>query len=180
MGPTPDRSGQRSARGEGLYRPDMTPWFGTFGGVVLCTPHRDETARIERVRYRIKVKPLTITPVLRTVSATAPKGVDPMTRTPVSGLLGRPRNLMDPMRRLDGELAPVTEGTEIRSPCTKGAEGFTELLTVVKFGDNGGWLENVLVDYTVDGDPYTLKVDWEYLGCGKAIEDPDMCPPGYR
>lgn len=81
----------------------------------------------------------------------------------------------------DGEpffdnLQPV-EGFVVDNPCsTEPVPKVTDLVIGLRRVDErGGIMKDVLIDYEVDGRPYTLRVRQEFFFCGAEFDDSDYC-----
>lgn len=147
-----------------VYAPEKASWSGTFGSYVLCSTSGADI-EIEKIRYRTPVKPVSITPQLRTVSKelrTSNPGIGYL-----GSSLGTPPNL--PERKLPGTYQDATSGTHIRQSCAQEnveGTGFSELLFVLNLDKRGGIIDRVWIDYRVEDSLYTLRIDFQMVACG--------------
>ena len=154
-----------SKGGQSLNAPDRTPWHATYGSLVLCS-QVGEPITLDGVRYDIRAQPLSIEPELRIVptSSTTPPA---STWAPVTARLGLPDAFDSDPRHLQGTLSADIAGHEIAGKCNANPLGtYTELLTVMTVGTQGGWVDGIAIDYEAAGQQYTLDVDWAYIACG--------------
>lgn len=157
--------------GYGLDAPGHVPWYGTFGSFVLCST-QGGTITIDDVRYVVKIVPLSVTPVMRSV----PGGQGSQLRAPVLARRGQPGHFESVPHGLAGHLTDNVAGTKISAPCDQPVQApYTELLTVMKLGSKGGWVRESDIDYTYGGEHYRLKVPYDLLGCGTAIKSDQYC-----
>jgi hypothetical protein len=163
-----DRGGNGLSRPPGLARTER--WRGSFGAPLLCL--KDESAgpaRVERVRYDFRVRPTGSHTWVRTVPDLSDQHPGaPADWAPFSGLVGSPGAFRSAVVR--GEFARFEEDLMITDPCREGAVEFSELVTVLETRDGGAWSSGVLIDYTADGQDYTLRVPWEMVLCGARTE----------
>lgn len=163
-------SASSASGGKGLWRPPgLGPnqrWRGSFGGLLLCVSDEDSTpVRVNRVRYEFVVAPKARLTWVRVVPDPAEQHPGPPNSwAPFYGLLGGPGAFQTTTIR--GDFKPFKGGLEVSDPCQAGALAFTELVTVLETGPTGAWSRAVLIDYTADGDEYTLRVPWEMATCG--------------
>jgi len=54
---------------------------------------------------------------------------------------------------------------------------FTELITTMKVGPEGGWVRSIDIDYIHDGTNHTLRTEWQYIACGTETERTDPATP---
>lgn len=148
-----------------MSEPSSHPWVGTFGSYLLCVKG-DSAVTIKRVRYETPVRPVDVDLMVRKVYEDS---------SVLVSAVGEPPDFVagDPALELDGVFAPMRAPVRIDRPCgsPRYEHGFTELLFVVKVDQRGGLLDEVRLDYVVDGYPgqYTLELDWRIVLCGNAI-----------
>ncbi|MGW7276339.1 hypothetical protein ACWGH5_38300 [Streptomyces sp. NPDC054864] len=143
------------------------PWVGTFGSYLLCV-QGEQSVTIKRVRYETPVRPLDVDLMLREV--------DRDTSVLVS-IKGEPPGFTDlesgARHEVAGTFQPLRPEHRIEHPCgsPRYDRGFTELLFVVKVDQRGGVIDQVRLDYVIDGDSaeHTLELDWRMVLCGDAI-----------
>ena len=170
-------SASSAGGGKGLFRPPglgrNQRWQGSFGGLLLCvTDEESGPVRVDRVRYEFAVPPQISQTWVRTVPERAEQHPGtPNDWAPFYGLLGAPGAFRTATIR--GDFTPFAGGLEVSDPCQQAAVAFTELVTVLGAGPAGAWSRGVLIDYTADGNEYTLRVRWEMATCGKRTHE--MC-----
>lgn len=191
-------SGGVGAGGSSLDPPaGRTRWFGTFGAFVLCRKNDAIRIELERVRYRIAERPISVTPMLRSFSLAE---LQPLSRSaradfnPVLAALGRPPRFDQPYATelsMPGNYTSTIAGLEITPTCKEklAAEDalstgripsttFTELMFVLEVDRDGGRVDKAFVDYLANGKPRTLRLDWEMAACGSAIQNQNLCAQG--
>jgi hypothetical protein len=170
-------SASSSSGGKGLLRPHglarKQRWQGSFGGLLLCvTDEESGMVRVNRVRYEFAVHPQTSQTWVRTVPELAKQHPgQPIEWAPFYGRIGGPGAFRRGTMR--GDFTAFEGGMEISDLCEEGARAFTELVTVLDTGPGGAWSRLVLIDYTYNGNKYTLRVPWEMATCGKRTHE--MC-----
>lgn len=147
-------------------RPQSQNRSAVFGGLDLCT--RGGLATIEAVHFDTHGVAAEVQPVLRFVPQLHER------RRPTSAawapLSARRGNVEAPRMRqripgnLIKELPGATIGLACQQPST--AAPRIELLISVNAGDAGVLVDGLAVDYTSDGDAYTVKVPWTFTLCG--------------
>jgi len=172
-------SASSAGGGKGLLRPPglgrSQRWQGSFGGLLLCVADAGSgPARVERVRYEFAVPPQTSQTWVRTVPERAEQHPGSSNDwAPFYGLVGAPGAFRTATIR--GDFSPFGGDLEVSDPCQKAALAFTELVTVLETGPAGAWSRGVLIDYTADGNEYTLRVPWEMATCGTRTAE--FCRP---
>lgn len=158
-------SAQTGSGGTSIKAPEEPTWSGTFGSALLCTT-TGKPITLKSVSYQVKVTPLELTPVIRTGDeATDDEG----TPGPIISMLGTPDRPNAPEDRLVGRFTETIEGLQVRQDCEQDDNSFTELLTVMKVGPDGGSLDRTNIRYRSDGKDYQLRVDWELAACGDKV-----------
>jgi len=166
------RGGKGLSRPSGLGRSQQ--WRGSFGGLLLCvTADESGSVRVDRVRYEFKVRPRASRTWVRVVPHRGERPGSPNEWAPFYGLVGGPGAFQTTTIR--GDFEPLNRDLEVSDPCQAGALAFTELVTVLETGPDGAWSRAVLIDYTADGDAYTLRVPWEMVACGRRTGE--FCKP---
>lgn len=176
LGPQDDERGPLSAQtGAGSF--SMTepegvapPWYGSFGSNLLCV--RDPTSRVvlERVGWNAAddAPPLSVQSVLRVVNRTSLK------TTPFVAVTGKPWKPYDGSPGMPGRYVRNLSGRVVSQPCSdwdqRPPPHFEELVFIVKTSKKGADLTSAYVDYRADGKPYRLKILWQMIACGSAIE----------
>lgn len=160
--------------GVSLSAPGQVPWHGTFGSALLCS-HTGDEITVQDIRYQTKVNPLTATPTIRTVPTKAertPRG----DWAPVAARVGIPGAFASAPHQAQGELSTQVKGLTVSQPCgQRSSAPYTELLTVLKAGRVGAWVDGIEIDYTTASGSYTLAVDWNFVLCGTRTQDADLC-----
>lgn len=153
------------------------PWFGTFQGAMLCVYEPGVRIELQRVGWRAadaKVEPLAVDPVLRYVDAAGARRTGP-----IEAFRGTPQN-PELLKPYPGRYRREIKGVVIDQPCSeirnggRNRNGFTELLFVVKAGDQGFDVPEAWIDYLADGQEYRLRLKWEMAGCGDAMADHEV------
>jgi len=160
--------------GGALEPPKDSPWDSSFGSALLCS-ESGETITLQAVRYLAKVDPLSITPILRDVPD-APHRGGGKDWAPILMRLGRPTAFVTDPHTVGGRLSRQIAGRTISRKCTHDlAAPRTELVTVMRVGQGGGWITGTLIDYEAGGHDYTLRLDWTLVACGTRISEPSIC-----
>ena len=160
--------------GGSLSAPGQVPWSGTFGSALLCSHGGDEIT-VQDIRYLSRVNPLAATPMIRNVPAKAertPRG----DWAPIAARVGIPGDFASAPHQARGELSTQVKGLTVSQPCgQRSSVPYIELLTVLKAGRAGAWVDGIDIDYTTASGSYTLAVDWNYVLCGSRTQDADVC-----
>jgi hypothetical protein len=165
-------SAQIGEGGYGLDAPRHAPWSGTFGSFLLCSTRGGAPIVLKTVHYLNEVAPMSVIPVLRSV----PAGNATSTHAPVLMRRGTPGHFESVPHALDGRLSSRIDGAKITTPCGGSAEAaYAELLTVMTFNQRGGWVRETDIDYTYNGKDYTLRLPYDLVGCGTAIQTSKYC-----
>lgn len=155
--------------------PAATRWDATFGSLLLCTDQPVTLSGVEP-RYRTG-RPEAITFHVRTVPAGPARTGPPIDWAPVAARAAP----LDTLLRRQVKAADVTDvpGTTVDQACdASGADApYTEILTSMTVGPGGAWIDGLNVTYQADGDEYVLPVNWNYVACGTAIHDANVCEP---
>lgn len=148
-------------------------WVGGFGSYTLCV--RDGGTRIElqRVGWRSAqdARPLKVEPWLRFVDRTT---------KPTSEFVAVPGLPWKPLgdKPYPGRYSDKIAGEAVTQTCAELNRGrkadsrrraFTELVFVMKVGEQGGELTQGYIDYLADGEPYRLIIGWKMIMCGSAV-----------
>lgn len=149
-------------------------WRATFGSLLICSP--DPVTLLDAEPHEVQAGEGTYAFTLRTVPAMSERrGGAPISWAPVGTMRGTPRQLASRGDLRSTSLADL-DGAQISQPCGSGpGDAFTEVLTTIETGRSGAWVDGVDVTYETDGRKFTLPVDWSFVACGEAIEDPDVC-----
>ncbi|MFJ9968807.1 hypothetical protein [Streptomyces avermitilis] len=150
-----------------VYAPKKAPWTVTFGSYLLCSTSGDPIT-IDGIRYRTPVKPRSVSLKLRTVTPEVWKAT--VDAGQIGAAVGAPPHFQQ--RKAPGEYKDPRAGSRITQSCAdqdKEGTGFTELLFVLDVGKQGGYIDTAWIDYHVNGDPYTLRLNWKMIACGSRI-----------
>ncbi|QLH25350.1 hypothetical protein [Streptomyces sp. Rer75] len=162
-----------SAQNAGGYvvmsEPSIHPWAGTFGSYLLCV-EGEHTVTIKRVRYETPVRPLDVDLLLREVDTDA---------SVLVSIQGKPPGFTDlesgARHEVAGKLQPLRADHAIERPCgsPRYGRGFTELLFIVKVDQRGGVVDQMRIDYVIDGhaNEHTLELEGKIVLCGDAVGD---------
>lgn len=156
-----------------MQAPGAPKWRGTYGGFLLCT-RGSEVAVLEGVRLAASKPPDLVQPGIRTVSKKAIESAGGWTE-PVAAMPGSPPSWSEPyaegVGRMAGSYRSTVEGVRVSGSCADDylTEGFDELMITLDVGREGALVEHFFIDYTANGRPYTLKVDWELGMCGRKV-----------
>lgn len=161
-----------SGGGVAVRPPGFFPWRASYGFGLLCL-REDADVRLERVRWDATVEPISVTPMLRRVSAQQLDGSPRQTApfSPFYSALGSPPKWSERYATADlrGDFTKEVAGTEVAAACEQPRDpkaAFTELVFVVEAAEEGARMPRFYVDYTADGSPYTLRVDHAFVLCG--------------
>lgn len=154
------------AGGQSLRAPSTKTWWASFGAFGVCTEGPEVT--IEGVRLVGGEEPLAIRQFVR-------RG-----ETGYQGVLGAAPNWEQPYATFDdpsddaGEYQEIP-GAVISETCADvGNDRAPAVVPVIKTGVDGLRATRLLIDYSADGDEYSLEMPWEVILCG--TEQPkDMC-----
>lgn len=184
QGPLSAQSGRGTTS---ITAPARSPWYGSFGALVLCRTDPDTQIRLQRVRYVTgPAEPREVTVLLRHVrpgqltrKGARDRAEDSM---PVASAIGFPPRFSGSGRPGDGYTPAGTftrriSGVPVRQDCGQDETktGWTELFFVLEVDERGGEIPRAALDYLADGKPYTLRLEWEMIACGRAVSTP---PPG--
>jgi hypothetical protein len=144
--------------GVGVTALDGPRWSVTFGVTLLCNNSASQI-EIVRVRPHVRVAAKGISFAVRRADAETRVG-------PFVANVGRPETLIGTL--FDGDLVPNVRDAVIEE-CGDAPRPFTELLATIKTDRGGAWVDQLEVDYLSDGEPYTVRVEWDFVICGTAI-----------
>lgn len=180
--PKPSASGPLSIElsdgGSSLSFPGRAPWDASFGSAILCTDAGREVI-LESVKYQARTSPAAITPILRFVPEQGDR-----TRggewEPVGARLGKPGHFVSAPQTLSGTLTNKVKGFAVRGDCgaVPETDSYTELLTVMRIGKSGGWVDGIAITYRSGGKSYKATSNWNYIACGTATAGSDACENG--
>lgn len=173
--------------GNALTAPSVTPWRATFGHFLLCSTDPDVAITLDGIRAEAALEPLTATPRVRVMTASTLR----LTRSggpargyePVYSALGSPPLFDEPYAEPptpQGSYSPMV-GFEVTDRCMSPRDpsvGYTELLVTLEANQHGARIPHFWIDYTADGEPRSLRVDWEMTLCGTRTQDQCSGPPG--
>ncbi|SFN12649.1 hypothetical protein SAMN05421671_5317 [Pimelobacter simplex] len=150
------------------------PWQGTFGSLMICADEEVTLLWVEP-HYRAG-RPVTATFTVRSVPERA-------RRTGRQGPWSPVGSSTTPLERLLGQELRSTQvrplgGAVVDEPCvpnSKADDPYTEILTTLAVDEAGVWIDRLDVHYRAGGRQHVLRVGWSYVGCGRAITDPDVC-----
>ncbi len=142
-------------------------WDATFGYRVLCRTG-DDVPVLDDVLYQYAARPLETVTSVRHVDIDDP-------RAEITG--ARVLSLEDVR---GGEVNRDVSGVrvEMRCPDDGLSEDFSELLTTMTVGPQGGAIESSEIAYHVGEEKYRLRVDWAFAACG--VEIPGCGRPKVR
>lgn len=169
-------SATRGGGGQALYapgdprmespEPTGQPWQASFGSSILCN-HDPDAGRI----------------VLEAADVLASSEAPPVTAEwyvrvfdrgegspPIDSRRGNPFGPTP----WPGDIDDAIAGTEVDQSCpeTLGEDArLTELILVLTADADGAWVKGATIDYTVDGRPYTLRIEWQWILCGELTTD---------
>lgn len=152
-------------------------WSQTFGAFLLCSTEPDQEIDIQRVRFDADPEPLTVETWYRIVPPVTERARGPRAAWwPYTSLRGTPPFGDEVggqvVRSLDG---PIGQECDEVGP----RHGYTELMTAMTVGEAGALVERTYVDYTVEGQPYTLVIPWRNGVCGSAVTGRGCRPTGH-
>ena len=171
--------------------PHAKRWSVTFENFVLCKTDSSPDIRLQGVRLDTdeSTAPASVVPMLRTFTLEEVKSASPHHRSDyapyLGALLGKPPFNQDYAASFGGagDYTRVIDGTQISQTCseTDAARGaldghsvpetpFTELVFVVRVDRDGGTIRRAWLDYTADGLPRTLLINWQMTACGRAVQ----------
>lgn len=140
-----------------ILAPKKSPWTATFGWVQPCSS-TGEAITIEKVHYDFAPEPR----AARTLAYRPASGT-----TPFGSTKGTPEDQLRSDSHMRGELVESVEGLEIDDQCgTSQQQSGLQLLTVLDVGEGGAEVRDYRIDYTSQGQEYTLTVDWRLIACG--------------
>ena len=162
--------------GNSLLAPESHNWWATFGGLLLCSSV-DEPLIIDDIAYEYQHKPLETLTLLRFVpDATRRPETAHGTWAPIISAQGRPGRLGG--EEALGNIEADIDGTTVNAKCgeaTSPDDGFTEVLTVIRVDESGGWISSLRVHYRSGEQEYSLPVDWQYVACGGSSIESRAC-----
>lgn len=170
--------------GVSIQAPKTVPWYGSFGSFVLCARYPGDRISLRDIEYEADVEPLEVRTYLRTVRKSQIAFGDDGSRTAeTSGFvsaLGRPPKFDDLDGQAVGTFTSKINGHLITQSCEDAADqanGYTELLFVMKFGKEGGHVPRASINYVSDKGPadsgqYILDLKWAMTGCATKIPIP--------
>lgn len=181
--------------GTSVNAPKHVPYYATFGDYVLCNRENAHSITIDGVRVDDAQDPaIAVDVYVRTVTPSqvpSDPGTDLLEYAPFISALGSPPNFHQPYvkdYRPRGQYSRHIEGLQITQTCEQANRGaaeassgrnptspYTSLVFSLKSGPEGGVVKQFFVDYTIDGHPSTLRVNWEMVACGSHITDPQIC-----
>lgn len=175
-----DRAGPLSATsGQGsfaMHKPSGVgqTWHGGFGSYKLCVHEHGVQIELQKVGWRVATDapPLQVETRLRIVDRTTKPTTEFIA---VDGLPWKPYTTEPYPGTYSDEIAG-RKVTQLCSDLKQEHEGrpnqpeFTELVFVMKVGEQGGEVAEGYVDYVADGEPYRLVIRWKMIMCGTAIE----------
>ena len=145
-------------------------YTATFGSFVLCKGRGVKDVVIDGVRTSSQHEPDQLQVSLRTGGG-----------SPVASILGSPPGFSEPYagQPLDGVITTEVKGLHVSSSCRQlrrgDAKDVQELLFTMSTGPNGGDIDKEFIDFTADGEPRTLPVNWQMVNCGTAYVDEEFC-----
>lgn len=144
---------------------------------MLCSEDGKPIA-VKAIEFDAAVEPDQIRAIIRYHPALDQADDPAFTWGPIAMLRGTPDHLVgDPDRPLGGEFREF-EPMMIDQQCSDDPSvPFTELITAMKVGPEGGWVTSIDIDYTHGGSDYTLRTEWQYVACGNETERTGLCDP---
>lgn len=165
--------------GNGLRPGEGNPWTANFGSFQLCTGEPAHPVVLEGVRYHAVVEPVDVSVWLRKVEASdvVMEGPEPADEYTSFYTAVGDWPTMDNGTWYAGEQVTDLVGYEITRSCDDVMRlqdvGFDEIIFTFTVDEKGGYLSGATVDYTVNGKPYALEIDWEMWACGTAVTEVD-------
>lgn len=159
--------------GAALEAPKSAVWFGSFGGMVLCSREPGVAIELNEVRPHIAAQPLEVEALLREVPREAHRSGDPQSWAPFYSAQGRPPADFATGPHL-GTYAQLTRGQSVEQSCSDisdPASSRTELVMVLEVDARGGHLRGIDIDYTANGVHRTLRVNWQMAACGSEVDE---------
>jgi len=144
--------------GNSIAAPKHTPWVATFGWSTPCTTTGDPI-EIEKINYRFTVHPKAVRSVI--FDAVPAHGVVGFGST-----IGKPENAVR-KGHVAGTFLGQPEGFEVTRSCDSDtSQGKVQILTVLTTGPRGAEVRDYSIDYTSEGEKYTLEVEYQMIACG--------------
>ena len=171
-GPLHDRLGGGGFALDAPRSPDRPQWAGTFGSILPCT-ETGPPAVITAVRPHVVVAPRKWEVVGRTAPSTDTDH-DLTTWSTLLMRLGTLREITREQGGLDGEVTKDLKSLQIPTKCGINLDqtGYVELVLTMWTDAGGAAFDYLDVDYVWRGRPYTLRVAYEYILCGKETTQP--------
>lgn len=168
--------GSGGGGGASVYPPGVEPWRASFGFNLLCRKTDGEIV-LRGVRWQARVEARNVTPMLRSlVDSEVTDGFLKESQAPFYSASGSPPDWSEPYSDKPvgtaGEYTSEIAGAKVDRACAQPrdpAAGYTDLVLVVEAGREGAHLDRYFVDYTVDGDDRTLRVDQTVILCGTEV-----------
>ncbi|WP_282702869.1 hypothetical protein [Streptomyces sp. CC219B] len=178
-GPLSAKSGEG---GFGAAPSKKTPWYMSYGSFMLCARAPGATITLRKVDYEAGVvAPLEVRPYLRTVRKDQVVLNDEGWFTDETNVFisaeGRPPALDGYKKPLVGTFTNKIDGHRVTQPCSELRDpenGYTELIFVMKFGKEGGYVPRASIEYTAGGDTYVLEMKWAMGACGTKLPMPEV------
>jgi hypothetical protein len=168
-------SASTSSGGTSVLAPGVTPWHATFGAMLLCSNEPDADIVLRGIRVDGRVQATAVTPFLRSVTADQVQAAsrrEAVLFVPIYSITGHPPRfdqVYASPKPPAGDFTTAIDGHEVTQRCRIPRDpdaGFTELLLDVESGRSGAQIDEVFIDYTVDGQQHTLLVTWTMVLCG--------------
>lgn len=163
------------AGGVSLDARKHTPWYGTFGSLLLCTKG-GARVDIRSIDYHYALAPVRTRALIREVPDPSARAGRPIRWAPIGSYRQSVKDIRG-QEMLSTSIEPAS-GAAFATPCSNGFDGpFTELLTEMEVGTDGGWIDGITINYTSGGSNYDVSVDYNYSACGRAIAHEWFCDP---
>ena len=161
--------------GNSIYPPEGThdDWTATFGGLLICSA---EPVTITDVVPHFKAgHAATIGFLIRTVPAIADRQGAAIHWAPVGTSTDTPSALAQ-----SGDVGYDTlldaAGTTVDQACSPTPDAsYTEVLTTMRVGRTGAWIDRLDIQYTTGDTTYDLPVHWSYVACGTGTATGEAC-----
>lgn len=144
--------------GNSILAPKGKPWVATFGWAHPCTT-TGEPITIDAVRYDFEVEPLSVRSVA--FDARRYRGA-----TGIGSTVGAPQRALARGEVRGKVLGPADDLVVTESCDRAGPDRALQILTVLEVGAPGAEVSDYAIDYTTEGEEYTLHVDWRLVACG--------------
>lgn len=162
-----------------VFAPKHSPYTYTEGSFLLCRTSEAGSGelRLTGLTYDERLKPISITPMLRTIPPASQRTGRAEDWEPIGSAIGRPGAFHG--LPTTGSYSTKIAGTAVRPTCQHPSDpkaAQLELQLVIRVPEAGSDITSFDIHYTVDGDEQVLPVHWRMVGCGKRTPR-SMCTP---